>query len=34
MDIYHVWCNLKPGLRDTEFSERLGRYLDHLKEQG
>jgi uncharacterized protein DUF6614 len=34
MDIYHVWCNLRPGLRDTEFSERLGRYLGHLKEQG
>ncbi|MGO8919643.1 MAG: DUF6614 family protein [Stellaceae bacterium] len=34
MDLYHVWCNLKPGLRDSEFSDRLGRYLGHLKEQG
>jgi hypothetical protein len=34
MDLYHVWCNLKPGLRDGEFSDRLGLYLGHLKEQG
>jgi len=34
MDIYHVWCNLKPGLRDTDFSDRLGLYLGHLEEQG
>ena len=34
MDIYHVWCNLKPGLGDAEFSQRLGAYLGHLKEQG
>ena len=34
MDIYHVWCNLNPGLGDAEFSERLGAYLGHLREQG
>jgi hypothetical protein len=34
MDIYHVWCNLKPGLRDAEFSDRIGAYLGRLKEQG
>jgi hypothetical protein len=34
MDIYHVWCNLKPGLRDGEFSDMIGAYLGHLKEQG
>ena len=31
MDIYHVWCNLKPGVRDTEFVEGLEHYLDSLK---
>jgi hypothetical protein len=34
MDIYHTWCNLKPGIRDTEFCDRVGAYLGHLKEQG
>jgi hypothetical protein len=34
VDIYHVWFNLKPGTVDTEFSDRLGVYLGHLKEQG
>lgn len=34
MDIYHIWCNLKPGLGDGEFSDRTGAYLGHLKEQG
>lgn len=34
MDIYHIWCNLKPGLSDSAFSERIGAYLGHLEEQG
>jgi len=34
MDIYHVWCNLKPGQSDTAFSDRVGGYLCHLQEQG
>jgi hypothetical protein len=34
VDIYHIWFNLKPGMRDTELSDRLGAYLGHLKEQG
>jgi len=34
MDIYHIWCNLKPGLGDRAFSEHVGAYLGHLKEQG
>ena len=24
LDIYHVWCNLKPGVGDTEFSTHPG----------
>jgi hypothetical protein len=31
MDLYHIWCDLKPGVRDTAFSEAVSRYLDHLK---
>ena len=33
MDIYHVWCNLKPGVGDLAFSEKVANYLDHLQEQ-
>lgn len=34
MNLYHVWCDLKPGVSDTEFGERLAAYLEHLKTQG
>ena len=34
MDIYHVWCDLKPGVADLVFTEKVGLYLGHLKEQG
>ena len=33
MDLYHVWCNLKPGVRDHDFLERVQSYLGHLREQ-
>jgi hypothetical protein len=34
LDIYHAWCDLKPGIGDLEFSEQVAAYLGHLKEQG
>jgi hypothetical protein len=34
MNIYHVWCDLKPGVGDLDFSEKVGTYLGHLKERG
>lgn len=34
MDIYHIWCNLKDGVKDLEFTDAVRRYLDHLKEDG
>ena len=34
MDIYHIWFNLKDGVRDTEFAKDARSYLDHLKELG
>ena len=34
MDVYHIWFNLKPGVRDTEFVESAWAYLNHLKSGG
>ena len=34
MNIYNIWCDLKSGIGDIEFSERVGSYLGHLEEQG
>ncbi len=34
MTIYHIWCNLKEGVKDVEFADAVMKYFDHLKEQG
>jgi hypothetical protein len=34
MDIYHIWCNLKPGVSDLEFVRNTRAYLEHLQAQG
>lgn len=34
MDIYNVWCDLKPGVSDMTFSERVADYMDYLKSKG
>lgn len=34
MDVYHVWCNLKDGVADVEFSDAVHAYLGHLKGAG
>ena len=34
MDIYHAWCDLKPGVGDIAFAEGVGKYMGHLKQQG
>ena len=34
MDIYNIWCDLKPDVGDLVFSEQVGAYLGHLEEQG
>jgi hypothetical protein len=31
MDIYHAWCDLKPGVSDITFSEQVAAYMGHLK---
>jgi hypothetical protein len=34
MNVYHAWCDLKPGVSDVEFGEKVAMYMDHLKAQG
>ncbi len=34
MDYYHVWCNIKSGTEDLEFSHNVARYLGYLQKQG
>ena len=34
MDVYHIWFNLKDGVRDTEFADAARAYLDHLRDGG
>ena len=33
MDLYHVWCNLKPGTGDVVFCERVATYLGRLRDE-
>ena len=33
MDIYHIWCDLKPGQSDLEFVTHLQSYFDYLKKE-
>lgn len=33
MDLYHVWCDLKQGVADLEFSARLEAFLGRLRER-
>ena len=30
MEINHIWCNLKPGVGDLAFCERIESYFGHL----
>ncbi len=34
MDIYHVWCDLRPGVGDLAFSENVALCMDHLRAEG
>jgi hypothetical protein len=34
MDLYHIWCDLKPGIGDLEFAEKMSGYMSHLKQRG
>ena len=32
MDIYHIWCNLKPGTSDVAFCDQVDAYFGHLRD--
>ena len=32
MDTYHIWCDLKPGVSDLTFSEKVSAWLGHLQQ--
>ena len=34
MNIYHVWCDLNPGVRDLDFHRQVDAYLGHLSNEG
>jgi len=34
MDLYHAWCDLKPGVSDITFSEQVAAYMGHLAGAG
>jgi hypothetical protein len=34
LDCYIIWCDLKPGVRDTAFVDALDRWLGALKADG
>jgi Family of unknown function (DUF6614) len=34
VNIYHAWCDLKPGVSDTAFADGVAKYMDHLRAQG
>ena len=34
MNIYHAWCDLKPGVSDIAFSEGASNYPTHLQAKG
>jgi hypothetical protein len=33
VDVYHIFCNLKPGVHDLDFVRETRAYLDHLKSE-
>jgi len=34
MDLYHIWCDLKPGIKDAALVEGVRKYLGHLESEG
>ncbi|MDE1173733.1 MAG: hypothetical protein PW790_08705 [Parvibaculaceae bacterium] len=34
MDIYHGWCDLRPGVGDKVFADAFNRYMALLKDEG
>jgi len=34
MDIYHIWCDLRSGVKDTDFTDAANTYLEALSAAG
>lgn len=34
MDLYHIWCDLEPGISDLDFCASVDRYLGALRAEG
>ncbi len=34
MDLYQIWCDLRPGVRDLEFADKLNAWLGMLQQRG
>jgi hypothetical protein len=34
VDLYHIWCDLKPGVMDLDFCRAVDAYLGRLRDQG
>ena len=34
MNVYNVWCDLKPGVSDIAFAEQVAKFMGHLQSQG
>jgi hypothetical protein len=34
MDLYNGWFDLKPGVGDLDFCDKLAEYMGHLKKEG
>ncbi|MBO6560337.1 MAG: hypothetical protein JJ959_07355 [Nisaea sp.] len=34
MDFYHIYCDLKPEVKDIEFADSVQSYFAYLKDQG
>lgn len=34
MDFYHIWCDLRDGVKDLDFADAVSAYLGHLQKGG
>lgn len=34
MNLYHIWCNLRQGIKDLDFVKTVENYLGHLQSNG
>ncbi len=34
MNLYHIWANLRPGVKDLEFVDAVNAYLGYIQQQG